>query len=109
MRRRKKIKFRGHKIECENNIWIFCENGKPVKDVWKEIGCGYCGKKDTAEGHDNCLGTLPKAIVMNACCGHGQINEAYIQFLNGTIIKGKLAKIIMLKLKYKEEKENETN
>lgn len=31
--------------------------------------CALCGQGETPEGHDFCLGTLPK--VTNACCGHG--------------------------------------
>lgn len=89
-------KFRGHKIECINNEWIFCETGKFVKETWKEMPCGYCNVKDTAVGHDGCLGTLPG--IMNACCGHGRVNEAFLQFLDGTIIRGDLAKNIMAEL-----------
>ena len=40
--------------------------------------CGKCKKGPTKEGHDGCLGTLPG--VMNACCGHGDINDAYVMF-----------------------------
>lgn len=40
--------------------------------------CGYCEKKRTTEGHDGCVGTLDN--VMNACCGHGQVEMAYVQF-----------------------------
>ena len=41
--------------------------------------CAYCNRQATAEGHDACLGTIP-GPVMNACCGHGDISKAYIQF-----------------------------
>ena len=40
--------------------------------------CGYCGKDNTPEGHDGCLGTLPG--LMNACCGHGIESGTYVQF-----------------------------
>jgi hypothetical protein len=40
--------------------------------------CGHCEKKRTSEGHDGCIGTLEN--VMNACCGHGESNLAYVQF-----------------------------
>jgi len=40
--------------------------------------CGHCGLKRTPEGHDGCIGTLPN--VMNACCGHGETEMAYVQF-----------------------------
>lgn len=43
--------------------------------------CDHCGLKATKEGHDGCLGELP-GPVMNACCGHGQDEVAYIQFDN---------------------------
>jgi len=41
--------------------------------------CIHCKKGPTVEGHDGCLGTLPGPI-MNACCGHGNIESAYIQY-----------------------------
>lgn len=40
--------------------------------------CAHCKKLPTPEGHDGCLGTLPENIIMNACCGHGDIEVAYI-------------------------------
>ncbi len=49
--------------------------------------CGKCGKGPTEEGHDGCLGTLSGPI-MNACCGHGNDNQAYIQFWGGKRIAG---------------------
>lgn len=33
---------------------------------------------DRADGHDACLGEIPGAV--NACCGHGYIDVAYIQY-----------------------------
>ncbi len=41
--------------------------------------CVKCKKGPTKEGHDGCLGTLPGSI-MNACCGHGNNEIAYIQY-----------------------------
>jgi len=41
--------------------------------------CVKCKKGPTKEGHDGCLGTLPGNI-MNACCGHGNDRQAYIQY-----------------------------
>jgi len=60
--------------------------------------CGHCGKRRTPEGHDGCIGTLDN--VMNACCGHGEDNVAYVQFWDGTCIRGQEA------LKYIELKKN---
>jgi len=43
--------------------------------------CGFCGLDRTPEGHDGCIGTLPG--VMNACCGHGDTEMAYVQYEDG--------------------------
>ena len=51
--------------------------GNYLDGCGKDI-CGHCNMKRTEEGHDGCIGTLTN--VMNACCGHGQTNMAYIQF-----------------------------
>lgn len=51
--------------------------------------CGYCDKPNTPEGHDACLGTIPN--VMNACCGHGVREQAYIQFEDGSVIRSSKA------------------
>ena len=81
--------FRGNEIEKVNGSWQFADNGDPVASTWKTRPCGYCGKCNTVEGHDGCLGTLPDVI--NACCGHGRASEAYIQFSGGSTVRGQLA------------------
>jgi len=86
---------RGHDIVFKDGKWIFKDTGLSVKNTYKEIPCGCCGKNSTIDGHDNCLGTL--IGVMNACCGHG--GEAYVQFLDGTCIRGSDAIIIIDVLK----------
>ena len=50
--------------------------------------CVKCGKGPTREGHDGCIGTLPSPNVMNACCGHGRDESAYVQFWNSPRISG---------------------
>lgn len=40
--------------------------------------CGHCNLPNRVDGHDACLGTIPG--VMNACCGHGDVRCAYVQF-----------------------------
>ncbi len=60
--------------------------------------CKLCGKNPTKKDHDACLGTLPG--LMNACCGHGNIKESYIQFLDSSTIHGKDAKTILDILKW---------
>ena len=77
--------LRGHKIEYDGNQWIYSDTGETTVDTWETRPCGHCNKYNTPEGHDACLGTIPG--VMNACCGHGNINEAYVQFTDGTTIR----------------------
>jgi hypothetical protein len=60
--------------------------------------CVKCKKGPTPEGHDGCLGTLPGPI-MNACCGHGNDSQAYIQYWGGSDIRGVEAITIMNSLK----------
>ncbi len=80
--------WRGHTIEVRNDTWVFVDTGEPT--VGSNRPCGYCDEYSTPDGHDACLGTL--AAVQNACCGHGRIEDAYIQRLDGTIIQGYEAK-----------------
>lgn len=51
--------------------------------------CGFCGKHNATDGHDGCLGTLPD--VMNACCGHGEPEHAFVQFNDGVCVRGQAA------------------
>lgn len=82
-----KSKLRGHDIILINGEWLYSDDMTPT--AGNERDCGFCGKKNTQEGHDGCLGTLPN--VMNACCGHGVKKDAYIQYCNEKILKGKQA------------------
>jgi len=54
--------------------------------------CAKCGKPTTKDGHDGCLGTLPEDVVMNACCGHGNDRQAYIQYWDKSDVRGKPAR-----------------
>ena len=92
-----KSKLRGHKIEYVNGEWIYSDTKGPTVDTWQDRPCGICGKFPTEEGHDACLGTLPG--VMNACCGHGDNRDAYVQFLGGFSINGEDAITILTILK----------
>lgn len=71
--------LRGHQIELIKNVWLYSDTKQPCSN---RRYCGFCGKSDTVEGHDGCIGTLNG--VMNACCGHGVTKEAYVQLTNGT-------------------------
>jgi hypothetical protein len=69
-------RLRGHAIELVEGAWVYADDGQPTAGNVRP--CGHCGAKDTAEGHDGCLGTVPGAV--NACCGHGDEGAAYVQF-----------------------------
>ena len=97
-----KSKLRGCDIEFVNGQWIYCDTKKLTVDTWQDRSCGRCGKFLTKEGHDACLGTLPG--IMNACCGHGDNRDAYVQFLDEFSIHGKDAITILgILKKYKKE------
>lgn len=48
--------------------------------------------------HDECLGWLDGT--MNACCGHGNDDTAYVQFLDGSVVRGKHARTVQHILKH---------
>ncbi|MCO7246415.1 hypothetical protein [Halomonas sp. Mc5H-6] len=83
--------LRGHPIEWDilATQWIYTDTRQPTASTWEERPCGHCGDHCTPEGHDPCLGTLPG--VMNACCGHGEANAAYVQFGDRTTVRGQEA------------------
>lgn len=82
-----KSKLRGHDISFINDEFLYLDDMSPT--VGNERNCGFCGKKNTREGYDGCLGIVPN--IMNACCGHGVEDEAYLQFWDGKRISGKQA------------------
>ena len=92
-----KSKYRGHDIEYRNKKWVYSDNKKSVNKTYESRNCGNCGTFPTKEGHDGCLRTLKG--VRNACCGHGDIGEAYVQFLDESSIHGEDAILIMEILK----------
>lgn len=97
-----KSTLRGHDIEFIDNEWRYSDTKEPTVGNFQNRECGKCGKKFTKEGHDACLGTLKG--VMNACCGHGDNKDAYVQFLDGFSVHGEDAITILNVLKkYKEE------
>ena len=81
-------KHRGHNIVFMQGKWRYSDMLVAVEN-WKDRACGHCGLSNTPEGHDGCLGTLPG--VMNACCGHGDVRSAYVQFWDGRSIHGNFA------------------
>ena len=91
--------WRGHKIECEDRgddkIWVYSDTKEEVS-LNTQRDCGFCGRPRTPEDHDGCLGALEG--LMNACCGHGLPENAYVQFQNGEIVDGLEAVGILKKL-----------
>ena len=67
---------RGHSIILVNDAWVYADTNELVSEN-PNRECGHCGLSNTPEGHDACLGTLPG--VSNACCGHGDVSQAYVQ------------------------------
>lgn len=76
---------RGHQMKLVLGRWRYADNGITV-ELDKNRQCGHCQLDNTPEGHDGCLGVLPK--VMNACCGHGDAKDAYVQFNDGSNVHG---------------------
>lgn len=85
---------RGHAIvETSPQLWVYNDTRQPVpENPWRD--CGHCGLSVTPQGHDGCLGTLPG--VVNACCGHGVDDDAYICFDGGERYAGEHAIRLMV-------------
>ncbi len=82
--------LRGHSIDWDTNYaWVFSDIREPTVETHESRTCNNCRCHRTPEGHDACLGTLPG--VMNACCGHGCDDDAYVQFYSGKIVRGREA------------------
>lgn len=79
-------RWRGHRIEYdeEARAWRYGD-GRRVEDE-PDRPCGHCGRENTPDGHDACLGTISGA--QNACCGHGSDRESYVQYPDGRRISG---------------------
>lgn len=90
--------LRGHKIIENEGVFRFADTGESTVETWEQRPCGYCGLSNTIEGHDGCLGTLEG--VVNACCGHGCVDDAYVQFCTGEVLrKGMAARFFEAQLK----------
>ena len=82
------VKWRGWPIHCEADSWIYSDNRTPVSDQPARM-CGRCKRQNRPDDHDACIGELKG--VRNACCGHGVIADAYVQFLDGRELRGNTA------------------
>jgi len=88
--------LRGHQIYRDGREWRYADNDAPTAATHQSRDCGVCGRRRTQDGHDGCPGTL--AGVANACCGHGDEAAAYVQFCDGSIVRGKNAVVGLLGL-----------
>lgn len=55
------------------------------------VNCGLDHIIDGCEIYDGCLGKLSGGNIMNACCGHGDNEQAYIQYADSSCIRGEAA------------------
>lgn len=95
--------WRGNAIHYDESLYLWLyEDGQRVMDH-VDRPCGHCGKGNTIEGHDGCLGTLPG--VMNACCGHGEERMAYVQFEEGKLESGAVAVATLRRMKETADQE----
>jgi hypothetical protein len=78
---------RGNEMELRGEVWVYVSDGTPVADD-PDRACGHCGLENTKAGHDGCLGDLGEAV-MNACCGHGEVEAAYVQLRTGDEDRGR--------------------
>ncbi len=82
--------YRGHEMYFDQSeqSWKYCDDDTLVKEN-KDRVCGKCGEYRTEKGHDPCIADLPG--VMNACCGHGDNECAYVQFTLQKVLRGEEA------------------
>ena len=64
--------------DADNERWLWEDTGELAGG---DRPCAECGRHQTPEGHDACLGTLEG--VVSACCGHGDPSLAYVLFEDG--------------------------
>src|SRR5699024_3855278 len=81
--------LRGWPIYYDGERWRFADNDEPTAETYRGRPCGACLMSTPADGPDPCLGWLPG--VMNACCGHGMIDDAYVMFNDETIVRSEEA------------------
>lgn len=72
--------LRGYPIYHGDTEWRYVDTNESTSENWEKRPCKLCNQFQDKDGHDPCLGELPG--VMNACCGHGNPKEAYIQYEN---------------------------
>ncbi len=90
---------RGNEIYFNEQLRVWCYTNTTTVVEFKSK-CPKCGVLHDSEFVDKCLGRL--IGLMNACCGHGDIDKCYVQFLDGSMVVGEDARIIQdILIKYK--------
>jgi len=89
--------LRGHPIYWDGDQYRYQDDDTVTVGNYGQRDCGECKLLNREDGHDACLGELPG--IMNACCGHGDPEEAYIQYPNGSDMRGPQAVAEMERLK----------
>ena len=81
--------YGGHRTYRDaHGVWRMSGTRKPVKKA--VVNCKRCLKTMKFGDPDPCLGVLPG--VAYACCGHG-VEEGYIYFHSGVVIRGEFTEI----------------
>lgn len=90
--------LRGHKMYlADDGTWRYLDTDERTHDAYLIRDCGHCHISTGPDGIDPCLKRIPN--VMNACCGHGDDGEAYVQLPDGHCIRGQDAINFMLPYK----------
>ena len=96
-------KMRGHEVYCKDGVFYYSDTNEPT--VGNNRDCGHCNKPNRDDEHDVCISELPG--VMNACCGHGEPECAYVQFPDSTCIRGEEAVLYFESLVNNQIKEDD--
>lgn len=106
-----KSQYLGHEIYHDGVVWRLSETDEVLHSPEYRSGgqierCAHCLLPPTPEGHDGCLGALQDPYIQNACCGHNDSSYAYIQYTDGSDIRGEEA--IREQQRLIKERENES-
>lgn len=98
-------KMNGHDIEYVSGDWVYSDTKESTMTQHGTRSCSHCKQYCTPEGHDACLGTLPG--VTNACCGHGILEDTFVQICGGEFVVGETAAKIIEVLRTERNISNE--
>ncbi len=81
-----KLRGRLTRWDNEGEEFRFVDTNESTVKTHKDRTCGYCNLPNREDEHDACIANLPG--VMNACCGHGDADSAYIMYDSKKIVRG---------------------